>query len=139
MEPQALQTLLVIQQLTYLSLSLATTWWVGNTLFRNGAAFLAETFLGKERLADSVNRLLLVGFYLINGGWVARAIKGTVPPWGASQVIENVATSYGGVLLILGVRHFGNLYVLTRMRRRAIADRSSAPVDPEQFFSSAGA
>lgn len=139
MEPQALQTLLVIQQLTYLSLSLATTWWVGNTLFRNGAAFLAETFLGKERLADSVNRLLLVGFYLINGGWVARAIKGTVPPWGASQVIENVATSYGGVLLILGVMHFGNLYVLTRMRRRAIADRSSAPVDPEQFFSSAGA
>jgi hypothetical protein len=139
MEPQVSQTLLVIQQLTYLALSLGTTVWVGSTLFRNGAAFLAETFLGKERLADSVNRLLLVGFYLINGGWVARSIKDTVAPWAASQVIENVATSYGGVLLILGVMHFGNLYVLTRMRRRAIADRSSAPVDPEQFFSAAGA
>ncbi len=134
MEPQTLQTLLVIQQLTYLALSLGTTLWVGNTLFRNGAAFLAETFLGKERLADSVNRLLLVGFYLINGGWVARTIKGTVPPWGASQVIENVATSYGGVLLILGVMHFGNLYVLTRMRRRAIAERGDLSSSAEQFF-----
>lgn len=139
MEPQVSQTLLVIQQLTYLSLSLGTTLWVGNTLFKNGAAFLAETFLGKERLADSVNRLLLVGFYLINGGWVARTIKDTTPPWGASQVIENVATSYGGVLLILGLMHFGNLYVLTRMRRRAIAERSNAPVAPEQFFRPAGA
>jgi hypothetical protein len=139
MEPQVSQTLLVVQQLTYLSLSLGTTLWVGTTLFRNGAAFLAETFLGKERLADSVNRLLLVGFYLINCGWVARTIKVPNPPFETSQVIENVATSYGGVLLILGMMHFGNLYVLNRMRRRAIADRSAAPVDPEQFFRPAGA
>jgi len=139
MDTQVSQTLLVIQQLTYLAFSLGTTLWVGNTLYRNGAAFLADTFLGKERLADSVNRLLLVGFYLINGGWVARTLKDTVPPVGASNVIENVATSYGGVLLILGVMHFGNLYVLTRMRRRAIAERSAAPVAPEQFFRPVGA
>ena len=69
----------------------------------------------------------------------ARTIKVPSPPLDASQVIENVATSYGGVLLILGVMHFGNLYVLNRMRRRAIADRSAAPVDPEQFFRPAGA
>lgn len=138
MEPQVSQTLLVVQQLTYLSLSLGTTLWVGNTLFKNGAAFLADTFLGKERLADSVNRLLLVGFYLINGGWVARTIKTNVVPLAPSQVIENVATSYGGVLLILGVMHFGNLYVLNRMRRRALADRDAAPLSPEQYFYATG-
>ena len=43
------------------------------------------------------------------------------------------------MLLILGVMHFGNLYVLTRMRRRAIAERSNAPISPEQFFQPAGA
>ncbi len=137
MEPT--QTLVIAQHLTYLALSLGTTAWVGRTLYKNGAAFLADTFLGKELLADSVNRLLLVGFYLINGGWVARTIKDGVVPYGASQVIENVASSYGTVLLILGVMHFGNLYVLNRMRRRAIADRSAGPVAPEQYFRPAGA
>lgn len=133
------QTFLIIQHVTYLTLALTTTAWVGRTLFRNGAAFLADTFLGKEVLADSVNRLLLVGFYLVNGGWVVRTLKNNVVPFDASQVIENVATSYGTVLLILGVMHFGNLYVLNRMRRRAIADRSGAPVAPEQYFHPAGA
>ena len=137
--PVAPQSYLIAQHLIYLALSLGTTAWVGRTLYRNGAAFLADTFIGKERLAESVNQLLLVGFYLINGGWVARSIKQTVRPWGASEVIENVATSYGTVLLILGVMHFGNLYVLNRMRRRAIADRSGAPVAPEQYFQPAGA
>jgi hypothetical protein len=132
--PTPPQSHLIIQHLTYLALSLATTVWVGRTLYRNGAAFLADTFIGKERLADSVNQLLLVGFYLVNGGWVVRSLKSNAPPWDASQVIENVATSYGTVLLILGVMHFGNLYVLNRMRRRAIADRSAAPVSPEQYF-----
>ncbi len=133
------QSILIAQHLIYLLLSLGTTAWVGRTLFRNGAAFLADTFVGKERLAESVNQLLLVGFYLVNGGWVVRTLKSEAPPWDASQVIENVATSYGTVLLILGVMHFGNLYVLNRMRRRAISDRSGAPVAPERYFQPAGA
>ena len=137
MEPN--QTLIVVQQLTSLALSLGTTVWVGRALYRNGAAFLADTFLGKEVLADSVNRLLVVGFYLVNGGWVVRALKDNVAPFSASEVIEHVANSYGTVLLVLGAMHFGNLYVLNRMRRRAIADRSSAPVAPEQYFRPAGA
>ncbi len=134
MEPPITSPYLVVQHLTYLSLALGTTVWVGRTLFKNGAAFLADTFLGKEVLADAVNKLLLVGFYLVNCGWVVRTLKDRVEAWNAAQLIENVATSYGSVLLILGVMHFGNLYVLNRMRRRAIADRGAAPVAPEQYF-----
>lgn len=125
---------LIIQHVTYLVLSLATTVWVGRTLFKNGIAFLADTFVGKERLAESVNQLLLVGFYLVNGGWVVRSLNSNLAPMNAVGVIQNVATNYGTVLLTLGVMHFGNLYVLNRMRRRAIADRSSAPIAPEHYF-----
>ncbi|MDP2274145.1 MAG: hypothetical protein Q8N23_12550 [Archangium sp.] len=133
------QSYLIAQHVTYLVLSLGTTAWVGRTLYRNGAAFLADTFIGKEKLAESVNQLLLVGFYLVNGGWVVRALKGNLLPLNASAVIENVATNYGTVLLTLGVMHFGNLYVLNRMRRRAISDRNAAPVAPEQYFRPVGA
>jgi hypothetical protein len=47
---------------------------------------------------------------------------------------ENVASAYGSVLLILGVMHFGNLFMLSRMRQRALAERSAAPVAPEAYF-----
>lgn len=129
-----MDSLLVAQHLSFLTLSLITTFWVGRTLFKNGAVFLVDAFLGKELLADSVNRLLLVGFYLVNGGWVVRSLRGVMEPQSVAQLLENVATNYGTVLLTLGAMHFGNLYVLSRMRRRGISERKSAPVEPDAYF-----
>ena len=37
--------------------------------------FLVDVFHGNESLADSVNHLLVVGFYLINFGYVSLALK----------------------------------------------------------------
>jgi hypothetical protein len=54
--------------LAYLLISVALTVWVARTLHRNGRIFLVDSFLGNEPLADSVNHLLVVGFYLINIG-----------------------------------------------------------------------
>ena len=61
--------------LIYLALSIGLTVWVARTLHTNGRRFLLDTFQGDGELADSVNRLLVVGFYLINLGFVALALK----------------------------------------------------------------
>lgn len=124
---------LVVQYLAYLAISLAVTFGVGRTAFKNGAAFLADTFLGKEKLADAVNHLLLVGFYLVNCGWVVLSLKTSDPAYTQQQVLENLAGKVGAVLVVLGVMHFLNLYVINRMRRRAIADRQPPPVMPTEF------
>lgn len=124
---------LVAQYLTYLVISLAVTFGVGRTLFKNGAAFLVDTFVGKEKLADAVNHLLLVGFYLINCGWVVLSLKTSEPAFNAQQVLENLAGKVGAVLVVLGVMHFFNLYVFNRMRRRALADRQPPPVVPSEW------
>ena len=121
---------IIIQYAAYLAISLAVTFGVGRTLFKNGAAFLVDTFVGKERLADAVNHLLLVGFYLINCGWVVLSLKSSDACYSAQQVMENLASKIGSVLLVLGMMHFLNLYVFNRMRRRAIADRQPPPVMP---------
>ena len=57
----------------YVVISLTLTIWVGRTLFVNGRVFLVDA-LHNETLADSVNRLLVVGFYLINAGFVLALI-----------------------------------------------------------------
>src|SRR5262245_1557217 len=104
----------------YLCGSVALTIWVAHTLHKNGSVFLVDAFGGNQALADSVNRLLVVGFYLVNAGFVARALRETQRPGDAAAAVELLSTKLGTVLLVLGAMHFLNLYVFSQMRRRAV-------------------
>ena len=106
--------------LTYLLISLGVTVWVAQTLHRNGRVFLVDAFQGNADLADSVNHLLVVGFYLINIGYVTLTLKTGVRLDGLRGSIELVSGKIGVVLLVLGGMHFFNLYVLSRMRKRTL-------------------
>jgi hypothetical protein len=117
----------------YLVISVALTVWVARTLVKNGRIFLIDSFLGNESLADSVNHLLAVGFYLINIGYVVLALKYGEKPADLPTAIETLSTKVGLVLLVLGAMHFFNLYSFSRMRRRALLRHQKPPVAPEQF------
>ena len=112
-------TLIVWTQLTYLAISIALTMWVARTLHRNGRIFLVDCFHGNTDLADSVNHLLVVGFYLINVGFIALALKYGVTAANVQEGLESLSTKVGLVLLVLGAMHFFNLAVFTTMRKRA--------------------
>ena len=111
--------LVVVTYCLYLAISLALTVWVARTLFRNGRVFLVDVFGGDEPLADSVNRLLVVGFYLINLGYVTLALRLGYDVHGARGSIEALSQKVGQVLLVLGGMHFFNLFVFSRIRRRS--------------------
>lgn len=112
----------------YLALSLALTVWVARTLHKNGRIFLLDAFLGNERLADSINHLLVVGFYLINIGYVSLALKERRAPQDLQGVLEVLSQKMGVVLLVLGAMHFFNLLVFSKMRRRALLQHAPPPV-----------
>jgi hypothetical protein len=78
-----------------------------------------DAFHGNAELADSINQLLVVGFYLINAGYIVLALKTTDPLSNLRQVIELESTKIGVVLLILGGMHFFNMLVFAKMRRRS--------------------
>ena len=121
---------IVVCYVTYLAVSLAVTIWVAQTLRRNGRSFLVEAFHGNRELADSVNHLLVVGFYLINVGYVALAMRTYAEVATARSAIELVCDKLGIVLIVLGMMHFLNLYVFNRMRRRGQADMRP-PIRPD--------
>ena len=104
---------------SYLAISVALTIWVARTLHSNGRIFLIDAFHGNEQLADAVNHLLVVGFYLINVGYITLAWKTTDPLVMVRQVIELESSKIGVVLLILGIMHVFNILVFARMRKRA--------------------
>jgi hypothetical protein len=100
----------------YVLLSLTITIWVGRTLNKNGRVFLVENFSGNEELADSVNHLLLVGFYLVNFGFVSLALKYGAKPTDLVSAVESLSTKVGLAIVVLGAMHFFNMYALTRFR-----------------------
>ena len=126
-------TLEITTYLIYLAISIALTIWVAKTLHKNGRVFLVDVFHGNEALADSVNHLLVVGFYLINFGYVSMALKLGYDIANAKEGIEALSVKVGMVLIVLGVMHFFNLFVFSRMRRRANAPHQPPPVGPDAF------
>ncbi|HEV7516338.1 MAG TPA: hypothetical protein VGR07_08570 [Thermoanaerobaculia bacterium] len=121
----------VATYLAYLVISIALTVWVGRTLFKNGRIFLVDVFAGNEALADSTNHLLVVGFYLVNLGYVAFALTLGHDVPDLRRAIEALSGKVGGVLLVLGLMHFANLFVFSRVRRRANLGRALPPVEPD--------
>jgi hypothetical protein len=119
--------------LIYLAISIALTIWVARTLHKNGRVFLVDVFHGNEPLADSVNHLLVVGFYLINFGYVSLALKLGYNVANSQIAIEALSLKVGWVLLVLGGMHFFNLFIFSRMRRRASLVNGPPPVPPDGF------
>src|SRR2546428_11811141 len=111
---------LLTTYVVYLIISICLTIWVARTLHKNGRVFLVDSFLGNEQLADSVNHLLVVGFYLVNVGYISLALKYGEKPADPAQAIEYLSTKMGVVLLVLGAMHFLNIKIFSSMRRRAI-------------------
>jgi len=112
----------------YLVIALPLTMWVARNLFRNGRIFLVDCFHGNESLADSVNQLLVMGFYLINFGFVALYLKLADEVIDVRGIFEALSGKLGVVLLVLGGMHFFNLLVFTKMRKRATWDQAPPPL-----------
>ena len=110
------ETTIVVSYLVYLLISVTLTIWVARTLHKRGAIFLVDAFHGNAELAASVNHLLVVGFYLINIGFVTLALKTTAVITDSRAAIEMLSDKLGFVLLTLGGMHFFNLFVFSRIR-----------------------
>lgn len=114
----------------YLAIALPLTVWVARNLFRNGRIFLVDCFHGNESLADSVNQLLVMGFYLINFGFVALYLKLANEVQEVRGIFEALSGKLGVVLLVLGGMHFFNLLVFTKLRKRATWELAPPPLPP---------
>ena len=105
--------------LIYLILSVAITVAVAQTLFKNGKIFVIQAFNGDEKMGEAVNHLLLVGFYLVNIGFIALFMRFGRKPETIQETFEFVATKIGIVLFFLGIAHFFNIFNFDRLCRKA--------------------
>ncbi len=128
--PPSRPELTVAAYVAYFLCSLFITVWVGRSLHTNGRLFLVEAFHQNTALADSVNHLLLVGFYLINLGAMLLFLRTSATPSDLKGVIELLSGKMGWVLLVLGFMHMLNLRALSNLRKSALLRQEPPPVRP---------
>jgi|TARA_R110002072_G_scaffold138653_2_gene281984 hypothetical protein len=91
-------------------------------LFKNGKIFLVDIFEKNLELAQSVNQLLLVGFYLINIGYAVFTLSNTEMIDSYRVLIETLSKKVGVIILILGAMHFANIFIFYRLRKRHVEE-----------------
>ncbi len=114
----------------YVAITIVLTIWVAHTLFKNGQVFLIDIFHGNKQLAEAVNNLLWVGFYLVNIGYAVYTLQVLDDIVNARKLIEVLSLKIGAIILILGGMHFFNMMLFFRLRKRALEDKkANAPYD----------
>lgn len=101
----------------YLVISLAITIWVARTLSHNGVVFLVRCFGHDETLAQSTNHLLVVGFYLVNIGFITLTLSLGGEPTTPTEAIRFLSSKVGLAVLVLGAMHFFNMGAIAHFGR----------------------
>ena len=119
----------VLTYVVYAAVSVGLTVWLARMLFRNGAVFLEDAFDDRPGVAEAVNRLLVIGFYLLNLVYAFLILRTERAP-DAVTAIEGLVTKLGLLLVSLAVLHFANMYVIYRIRHRAEQGELPPPATP---------
>ncbi len=106
--------MVVATYISYLIIAVGLTIWVAHTLSSNGKVFLVRCFGHDEELATSINHLLVVGFYLVNLGFIAIALSMASEPVTVAEAIRLLAWQVGIAILVLGGMHFFNMSAISR-------------------------
>ena len=105
----------------YLVIAIGMTIWVAWTLSANGKIYLIRCFGHDAELATSVNHLLVVGFYLVNFGFIALALSAAGTVNTIVELMRFLGWYVGIATLVLGGMHFFNMGAVTRHGRK-VAD-----------------
>ena len=121
--------MLGLTYLLYIGISLAMTFWVGRTLNKNGHVFLMENYADNIALAKAINSMLLVGFYMINIGFISYTLKITgANPVNYAQVLEFLSVKVGFIAIVLGTMHFALMFALQQYSQSRNTPRIAPPL-----------
>ena len=119
---------LILIYVIYGTVAIGLVVGLARTLFANGSVFLEDVFTDKPGMADAVNRLLVIGFYMLNLGYALLLLPGGDRPTTSIEASELLIRKLGILLASLGVIHFINMYVFWKIRQRREIDMAEPPV-----------
>lgn len=102
----------ILAYILYACISWLITVHVGLRFYKNGKHYILVLLQGDEQLTDSINRMLLTGYYLVNLGYIAISIQQWKTIDTVTALLTSVCTMTGKIMIILAVMHYINMGVL---------------------------
>ncbi len=98
--------------IAFIALMIIIIVYVGRYFYTNGRVFIISLLKGNISVADSINRLLLAGYYLLNIGYAFLKLQN----WRKISTLEgwcsSLAINMGTLILILALMHYLNMLAI---------------------------
>jgi hypothetical protein len=109
----------IIAYFIYLPITFYITIYVGKVCYVNGEVFILK-LIENVQTAKAVNKLLLIGYYLLNLGFAALTLSywSVIENW--TQLIEVISSKLGQIVLLLGIMHFNNIFIIQFFAKKHI-------------------
>jgi hypothetical protein len=112
----------LLAHIIYLLLTYLITVHVGWRFYTHGRVYILALLHQNEALTDAVNRLLLVGYYLLNLGYAALMIKLWQRVDTLSAMMGMLAQKVGTIMLTLACIHFCNMAVIAWLHKKQVSE-----------------
>lgn len=94
---------------------------VGKICYRNGNVFVLELIPDHEELCQQINKMLLIGYYLINIGYCAMTLISWSTITILAELIATISAKTAIIVGILAVLHYLNIFILTNYVQKLIS------------------
>ena len=85
------------------------TFRVGWVFYKNGEVYLKMLLPEEEHLVESINKMLLIGYYLMNLGYASISISAWPVISSSAEMLSVLAENAGLIILFLAIMHYFNL------------------------------
>lgn len=106
----------IISYIIYLTITFYITIFVGWKVYKIGFIYLTN-LIDNHSVCQSINNLLLIGYYLVNLGISAVNLSNWNRIDNIATMFSSVSYKIGFILLILGILHFINLSIIYIARK----------------------
>ena len=96
----------------YLILMIYIILYVGRYFYTNGRVFIISLLNNNVELADHLNKLLLLAYYLFNIGYTFIKLKYWQRVYNIDSLFSSLSTNMAVLILILALTHYFNMLVI---------------------------
>ena len=102
----------IVSYLVYLPITVFITVRVGWICYTNGRAFTSQIFENDLDIIDPLNKMLLMGYYLLNIGYCLITLHFWETVESLNQMIEVLSQNIGLIVTGLALMHYFNIAVI---------------------------
>lgn len=96
---------------------------VGWLFYKNGEVFLLDLFQHNQPLVTSINKLLLIGYYLLNIGYAILTISYWEHLESIIDIINSLSLTLGRIIIVLALMHYNNIFILKFINKQKLLNQ----------------